>query len=168
MIPTFFQWLEAIVPVKNINNAIKQSIEFIVGGKWETNTENLRTITNYPATGPVGSKEKIQTCYIWMSSPQPTGYFFVNIRTEIRDQLAVYDSKMGNDKIKITAHLLARSDTNPTHLGGFKKIDTGYFSTPLDLAKWIKAKILSYEDDDGDTDSGEYTPDPTLEPELAI
>ena len=168
MIPTFFQWIEAVVATKDINKAIRESIEFIIGGKWETKSNNFQKFSNFLKTGPVGNKEEVQRCHVSMTSPQATGFFYLNAWTEVKKEIEKYDSKTGNENISIEADLFARMELNPSIVGGFQKIGTGFFKTPYELAKWAKEKIDNYKNDDDGGNSGEWedAPDPTLSPVL--
>ena len=167
---TFSGWMESIVTTKNINNAIKESVEFIVGGKWETKTNDYKTFKKETGHGPVGSTTEYQRCHIQMLG-EVEGYkgnslFWLQAWTDVYNNIKDYESKIGDPSLAIEADLFGRYDTDQKNIGNFKKIATEHFSTPLQLAKWAKSQIDNFteEDDDGPSEWEDEPVNPNLEP----
>lgn len=167
---TFSEWMESVVTTKNINNAIKESVEFIVGGKWETKTNDYKTFKKETGHGPVGSTIEYQRCHIQMLG-EVEGYkgnslFWLQAWTDVYNNVKDYESKIGDPSLTIEADLFGRYDTDQKNIGNFKKIATEHFSTPLQLAKWAKSQIDNFteEDDDGPSEWEDEPVNPNLEP----
>ena len=165
---SFIQWVESVVAVRDINNAIGESVKLIVGGKWNTEeAQDFRPLRIEKKSGPVGSFYNCQKCRINMLGVVDKGVFWLSAFPEVRDEIANYDSKTGSPSLTIEADLFGRSDLDLNKTGGFKKIDTSFFHTPYELARWVKDKIDNFREDDGDSGGWEDAPiDPNLEPEL--
>ena len=165
---TFNEWMEAVVATKNINNAIRESIEFIVGGKWETKTNTFKTFKKENIHGPVGSVKEYQRCYIQMLGEVENRLFWLQAWTDIYNGVQNYDSKIGDPSLTIETDLFGRYDIDKKNIGNIKKIGTEHFSTPLQLAKWAKTQIDNFkeDDDDGPSEYEDEPIDPNLEPEL--
>lgn len=169
---TFNEWMEAVVTTKSINNAIRESIEFIVGGKWETKTNTFKPFKKETGHGPVGSTKEYQRCHIQMLG-EVEGYngnnlFWLQAWSDVYNDVQNYDSKIGDPSVTIEADLYGRYDTDKKNVGNFKKIGVERFSTPLQLAKWAKTQIDNFkeDDDDGPSEYEDEPVDPSLEPEL--
>lgn len=167
---TFYQWTEAVVATKNINRAIKESIDFIVGksagyNDWDFKTDDFQNFTKHLNYGQVGNKEEVRRCRIYFSAAQSKGYFFVQAWTEVKKDVQEYDPKKGDENITIEADIFARMETDKKIEGGFKKLDTAIFHTPYEFAKWVKEHVDEYHNDE---DGGwqDVPVDPALDPVL--
>jgi len=156
----FRSFIENAVKFKDINEAIKKTLMFVVDdGTWEFE----------PKTHGLSGIKTVTVAGFFRCTK---GTFFLTANTVAEAPIDSYDPKTGeidsNSKIEIIASLLvvlgknSWGGNNTRKIGERSSTSNGRLNSPFQLAQWVKNTIDGWNPyGDGDDDAPEYKPDPS-------
>ncbi|MCK9459738.1 MAG: hypothetical protein M0R80_08875 [Proteobacteria bacterium] len=155
----FRTWLEATVKFKDITEAIKKTLEFVVtDGEWKFEPRPY---------GLSGIKTVTVAGHFYCTK----GHFFLTANAVDERPIDSYDSMTGeidgNSKVEIIGNITVMMGKNSWGGYNLKKVGErsntsgGRLHTPHELAIWVKKVIDDWQKDDDGDDENAPKPEPT-------